>query len=187
MPRTRLSRARAAAAVVGTAVTLLTALPAAPASAEAGGIIIFPATTTVVNAHSGKCLEIADWSWDNGAPARQWDCTGGANQQWSLVALSPGYALVNRFSGKCLEIADWRTDDGAPARQWNCTGGANQNWVYRGDIGPSNEMGLSNFNSGKFLEIADWGTDNGAPARQWTASFPNYDGNKLWITAIRRG
>ncbi|MGW4808420.1 RICIN domain-containing protein [Kitasatospora sp. NPDC004272] len=34
------------------------------------------------NANGNKCLEIADWSKDNGAIARQWSCTSGWNQAW---------------------------------------------------------------------------------------------------------
>lgn len=35
------------------------------------------------NHNSGKCLEIADWRTDNGAPARQWNSEGRqANMEW---------------------------------------------------------------------------------------------------------
>ena len=91
------------------------------------------------NHNSGKCLEIADWRTDNGAPARQWDCTGGANQAWSYREVGPGIPpdaniaeyLLNLNSLRLLEIADWRTDNGAPARQW-ISGGrqANMEWDY---------------------------------------------------------
>ncbi|MER7585758.1 RICIN domain-containing protein [Kitasatospora sp. NPDC097691] len=182
--RIPLTRARAAAAVSVAAIALTTALPATPAGAYSGGFRI-PTSSTVVNANSGKCLEIADWSTDNGAPARQWDCTGGANQRWDYRQANGIMMLVNHNSGKCLEIADWRTDDGAPARQWDCTGGWNQGWLYRGDIGPNKAMGLSNLNSAALLEIADWRTDNGAPARQWHDSTVGVTpANKAWITNI---
>ncbi|WP_406202619.1 RICIN domain-containing protein [Kitasatospora sp. NBC_01560] len=183
--RIPLSRARASAVVVGAAIALAAALPAAPANALNGGFVI-PKASTVVNAHSGKCLEIADWRTDNGAPARQWDCTGGANQMWDFRPLEGGVALVNRASGKCLEIADWSHDDGAPARQWDCHGGWNQHWNYSGGIGSRNDLGLVNLNSAALLEIADWSTDNGAPARQWHSQNNPIDGNKTWITAIKR-
>ncbi len=183
--RIRLPRARSAAAVAGTAVALLAALPAAPADALSGGFTT-PKSTTVVNAYSGKCLEIADWSTDNGALARQWDCTGGANQLWDLKQANGITMLVNRNSGKCLEIADWSTESGAPARQWTCTGGWNQGWNYAGEIGPRKELGLSNVNSAALLEIADWSTDNGAPARQWRSpAIGVAAANKAWITAIK--
>ncbi|WP_406202617.1 RICIN domain-containing protein [Kitasatospora sp. NBC_01560] len=83
--------ARARAAAAGTAVAVLAALPA-PANAAAGGTIQFPAGTTVVNAHSGKCLEIADWRTDNGAPARQWTASfpnWDGNKLW-ITAVRPG-------------------------------------------------------------------------------------------------
>ncbi|MFG2848288.1 RICIN domain-containing protein [Kitasatospora sp. NPDC048296] len=156
-------RVLAAAAV---AAGLLTGVGATPASASQAH--------PLRNHNSGKCLEIADWRMDPGAPARQWDCTGGDNQMWLAVPDSHGTRFVNLHSGQCLEIADWRTDPGAPARQWYCTGGANQAWQYM-ELGPGTPSDpnvaeyLLNWNSGKFLEIADWRTDSGAPARQWPA------------------
>ncbi|WP_405786793.1 RICIN domain-containing protein [Streptomyces sp. NBC_00029] len=41
-----------------------------------------PYTAALHNQISGKFLEIADRSTANGAPARQWTCTGGANRSW---------------------------------------------------------------------------------------------------------
>ena len=52
-------------------------LASSPASAAAS-----VAPMMYVNVNSGKCLEVADWRTDNGAPVRQWDCTGQPNQQW---------------------------------------------------------------------------------------------------------
>ncbi|GHH63588.1 hypothetical protein GCM10018781_13380 [Kitasatospora indigofera] len=145
-------------------VGLLVGVAGSPAGAATG--------RPFVNHSSGKCLEIADWRTDNGAPARQWDCTGGANQKWVFANSDGALAIVNVNSGKCLEIADWRKDNGAPARQWDCTGGANQKWQYM-EVGPGIPADshtaeyLLNLNSALLLEIADWRTDNGAPARQW--------------------
>ncbi|MET9617915.1 RICIN domain-containing protein [Kitasatospora indigofera] len=152
------------------------------AAAIAAGLLVGAGTTPASaatphplrNHNSGKCLEIAGWRTDNGAPARQWDCTGGANQQWLTSESSTGTFFINQYSGKCLEVADWRTDNGAPARKWDCTGGTNQAWSYR-EVGPgippdgSIAEYLLNLHSFKFLEIADWRTDNGAPARQWNS------------------
>ncbi|MEU3505025.1 RICIN domain-containing protein [Streptomyces hundungensis] len=68
----RRGRRAVGVAVAGAGMALC--LPSVPASAATAW--------TFHNAQSGKCLEIADWRTDNGAPARQWDCTGGANQMW---------------------------------------------------------------------------------------------------------
>ncbi|MFC8455024.1 RICIN domain-containing protein [Kitasatospora sp. NPDC057223] len=118
-------------AVLAAVVTLL-GVAGSPAQAATG--------RPFVNHASGKCLEIADWRTDVGAPARQWDCTGGANQQWQYMQVGPGIPadthradyLLNLNSSLLLEIADWRTDNGAPARQWIYGGSrqANMEWSY---------------------------------------------------------
>lgn len=72
----------------------------------------------IVNAKSGKCLEIADSRKDDGAPAQQWDCRDGLKTQiWQLDG-SPGY-IVNKNSGKVLEIENSGLKAGARAQQWS--------------------------------------------------------------------
>ena len=36
------------------------------------------------NPQSGKCLDDTNWSTTPGTQLQIWDCTGNANQQWSL-------------------------------------------------------------------------------------------------------
>ena len=38
---------------------------------------------TVVNAGSGKCLDVTGHGTANGTPFVLWTCTGAANQRWS--------------------------------------------------------------------------------------------------------
>ncbi|MFE6049136.1 RICIN domain-containing protein [Kitasatospora sp. NPDC056446] len=180
-------RARTAAAVVGSVVALLAALPA-PAAHASGTFV-----TTFVNVNSGKCLEIADLSTDDGAAAQQWDCDGGDNQLWDVVYYPGGqYTIVNRHSGKCLEIADFDREDGGVARQWTCTWSINQHWYPSAFLDEISAGNLVNAYSGRLLEIADWSTENGAPAQQWgEGSAPveqaphKLDANKRWISNVR--
>ncbi|MFI0722204.1 RICIN domain-containing protein [Streptomyces sp. NPDC021224] len=166
--RKTLAMAAATAGLIGAG--MLTGASTASASVQppesSGGVV------QLVNENSGKCLEIADWRTDNGAPARQWDCTGGANQKWFETTDYYGrHTYVNQNSGKCLEIADWRTDNGAPARQWDCTGGANQRWYFDtigvGQDEPSYIGHLLNDNSGNGCVVVQ-GTGNGSTAFQYT-------------------
>ncbi|MFE0652487.1 RICIN domain-containing protein [Streptomyces sp. NPDC059534] len=46
-----------------------------------------PGAYYYVNANSGKCLEIADWSTQPGAPVRLWSCTQNPNQSFSIKAV----------------------------------------------------------------------------------------------------
>ncbi|MFJ1567536.1 RICIN domain-containing protein [Streptomyces erythrochromogenes] len=113
------------------------------------------------NGESGQCLEIADWSSSNGAAARQWTCTSGANQKW----IWDGTALKNANSGKCLEIADWSKSYGSVARQWECTGGANQRWsMWNND---NYYYNIQNVNSRLWLEIPGNSHTRGTQATQW--------------------
>nr|WP_095877805.1 RICIN domain-containing protein [Streptomyces sp. TLI_235] len=103
---------------------------------------------------------------DPGAPVRQWDCTGGANQKWAKVfdtatGKENMYYYRNINSGMCLEIGGANsTWNGATANQWPCNFGNNQAFYNSVYMPPMHT-------SGKCLEIADWRVDNGAPARQW--------------------
>ncbi len=40
---------------------------------------------TINPTNSGKCLDVAGISKNNGAPVQQWSCWGGDNQKWTLA------------------------------------------------------------------------------------------------------
>ena len=65
-------------------VVMLLGVAGSPAQAATG--------RPFVNHAGGKCLEIADWRTDNGAPARQWIYGGSrqANMEWSHCSNRPG-------------------------------------------------------------------------------------------------
>ncbi|AJF63889.1 RICIN domain-containing protein [Streptomyces vietnamensis] len=74
------SHARRGLLVLAATVGMLFGLTAAPAQAQdlvLDGVFQLQPTHT-----SGKCLEVADWRVDNGAPARLWDCTYQPNQKF---------------------------------------------------------------------------------------------------------
>jgi hypothetical protein len=86
--------------------------------------------------HSEKCLDI-DVSnaggQTNGAKAQQWDCNGGGNQNFRMMATDiPGYVkLAVQHSGKCLDediSGDNGFRNGGKVQQWACDGGSNQFW-----------------------------------------------------------
>ncbi|WP_431683667.1 RICIN domain-containing protein [Kitasatospora sp. KL5] len=125
-------------------------------------------TVVIKNVNSDLCLEVADWRMDWGAPVRQWQCTGGANQQWvKVVDTAPGKAIQRYYrnvnSGACLEIAGANSNwNGAIADQWQCNGGNNQAFqITQGGFMPVMSATLM------CLEIADWSMNWGAPARLW--------------------
>ncbi|MFF7990957.1 RICIN domain-containing protein [Kitasatospora xanthocidica] len=156
------------AAAVGLATAAATVLAAPPASAyQSGQYMIRNAATT-------KCLEVADWRTDDGAPVRQWTCTGGANQQWTN---GPGLTIVNVHSGKCLEIPAYSTVWGTQADQWTCNGGTNQDWSFFGDGHHAYTHSYQNANSRLTLDLYGGNPADGTPVVQWGA---NSERNQHW-------
>lgn len=132
-----------------------------PMAAEAQGTYY-----EIVARHTGKCLDVSAVSYDNGAAVHQWDCVGGANQQWQLVNNGDGYyRIVARHSGKALDVSGGLFDNGAAVVQWDYVGAANQQWqlVNNGD----GYYRILARHSGKALDISNVSYQNGAIIHQW--------------------
>ena len=61
----------------------------------------------------------------NGTPVIIYDCTGGANQKWTVTSSG---AVLGTGSGKCLDATGHGTANGTTIQLWSCTGTANQTW-----------------------------------------------------------
>ncbi|WP_037973187.1 RICIN domain-containing protein, partial [Streptosporangium amethystogenes] len=76
--------------------------------------------------HSGKVLDVYNFSTANGGSIVQWADGNGTNQQWR-VADNGGYVrLISRHSNKALEVQGASTADGANIVQYDDWGGNNQ-------------------------------------------------------------
>ncbi|HEX8149985.1 MAG TPA: RICIN domain-containing protein [Pyrinomonadaceae bacterium] len=121
----------------------------------------------IVSRHTGKCLDVSGVSYANGAAVHQWDCVGGANQQWQLVSNGDGYyRIIARHSGKALDVAGGSLNDGAAVIQQDYVGAASQQW-QRVAVG-GGYYRITARHSGKALDISGASYLNGAVAHQWT-------------------
>ncbi|MBK8971270.1 MAG: RICIN domain-containing protein [Hahellaceae bacterium] len=78
--------------------------------------------------HSGKCLDVTEWSTQNGTGLQQWSCDSGANQRFELESQGNGfYRIRSVHSGKCVDVAERSNNNGALIQQWDCHSGSNQN------------------------------------------------------------
>lgn len=137
-------------------LALVACLSATPALAE-NRLIAF---------HSGKCIDVAENSYNNGGNIQQWDCYGNANQRWVLEQADDGYhRIVSQHSGKCLDVAGVSYGNGANIQQWDCGGGENQQFhlAYAGD----GYYTLRARHSGKCLDVSNVSSSNGANIHQW--------------------
>ncbi len=74
----------------------------------------------------GKCLDVTGNSTADGAKLQLWDCTGGANQKWTV---STARDLVDPQANKCADVTGNTSANGTPIQIWTCTGAANQKWT----------------------------------------------------------
>jgi hypothetical protein len=126
----------------------------------------------VVNRNSGRVMEVAGASTDNGANIRQNAYTGGTHQQWDILPFSSAYgdqsfyAITAVHSGKAADVNNFSYDDGGNVQQWENWEGANQLWFfeYAGD----GYFHIRSRWSGKYLDVTGSSTVSGANIRQWS-------------------
>jgi endoglucanase len=132
--------------------------------------------TDIVSRVSGKCIDVVSGSTADGAEIIQYDCHGGANQQWILRDAGGGYVqIVSQASGKCIDVSGASTANNAKAIQWTCGTGTNQQWQVR-DAGGGYVSFVAR-HSGKCLDVINSGTANGTRLQQYDCTSAN---NQQW-------
>jgi hypothetical protein len=128
---------------------------------------LYPPTGPIFVRHSGRCLDIAGISSDNGAEAIQWDYWGGGNQifkvEWVEGQL---YRLTAQHTGKVIDVSGISTDDGAALIQWDWWGGGNQK--FRLDPAGHGYFCITASHSNKVMDVSAISQDNGARVIQWS-------------------
>jgi hypothetical protein len=88
---------------------------------------------TIRAQHSGKVLDIAQASTDDGAALIQYEWKGTDNQRFAVDDVGGGRFVIRaKHSGLVLDVAGASLDDGAAVTQWGRHGGPNQQWVALG-------------------------------------------------------
>jgi len=115
----------------------------------------------IVNANSGKCVEVAGGGTTNRTNIQQGTCDGSAKQQWEAVPANGGFILRNPNSDKCMDVSGVSQDNGATIWLFECRNTDNQTLTRDG-------AALKFKHSGKCLDVSEASTDNGADIHQWT-------------------
>lgn len=130
----------------------------------------------IMNANSGKALDVNQASTINGGNIIQWTFSNGNNQLWKLIETDFGvYRLVNKNSGLALDVNGASTTNGATIIQWDAHGGFNQQWYITETT--SGVYRLENRNSALVLDVNGGSAQNGADVIQWSW---NSGGNQQW-------
>ncbi len=126
----------------------------------------------LVARHSGKVMEVAGASLDNGGNIIQNSFTGATNQQWDVVPVprTTGgdysyHTIVAVHSGKAADITGFSLDNSGNVSQWPAVTGVNQQFVlgYVGD----GWFTLRSKWSAKYVDVAGVSTADGANIHQW--------------------
>jgi ricin-type beta-trefoil lectin protein len=155
-------------------VALITALGigavvASPASAFAGVYQIRPYG-------SGKCLDVTDVSYSNGAYLQLYDCLGPTqNNQLFYFSKVGGttfnYQIKVVSSGKCLDVRDMSLSAGARIQQYDCIGYGQTNQIFQ-MIPSGSRYSIVPTHSWQYVTYQ--GPFNGATVFQWPTSSPVY-------------
>ncbi|TDD02871.1 glycoside hydrolase, partial [Nonomuraea deserti] len=109
--------------------------------------------------HSGKVLDVHNWSTANGGAIVQWTDHNGTNQQWRLADSSDGHVrFISRHSNKALEVQGASTADGANIVQYDDWNGANQQWQLvpvNGNSDYTNPVVWQDFADGDIIRVGD--------------------------------
>jgi pectate lyase len=152
------------------AFTAVAVTPASAATIDAGDWYV------IVNRNSGKVIDVAGTSTDDGALIQQWSRNDGYWQQFRFESAGTGWwRIIARHSGKAIDLWEWNTADGADFRQWPITSGYNQQFsvINNGD----GYLRFINRWSGKAMEVWEWSTADGGRVSQ----FADLNGaNQQW-------
>ncbi|WP_243707231.1 RICIN domain-containing protein, partial [Micromonospora sp. KC606] len=144
-------------------------LPAAwAATVDTGATYVF------VNRHSGKAMDLYDWSTADNAPVNQWTRNDLAVQQWQFVDAGGGYYKVrSRHSGKVLDLPG--AADGTRVLQNSDSGATTQHFQLQDSAGGF--VRFVNRSSGKVIDVWNRSTADGG----MLAGYQNLDGtNQQW-------
>jgi arabinan endo-1,5-alpha-L-arabinosidase len=169
------------------ALAMTAALPAnaAPVSSKSGHAVPLAGTTSgpiVAGVDSAECVDDYQNATVNGTVVDLWDCTGGANQDWTVE--SDGTIQVN---GKCLDVTGAATANGTLIDLWACTGNANQQWTVESGtlVNPSSGKCLddpaSSTTEGTQLDL--WAC-NGGSNQKWTINGASSGGGGTVLTSV---
>lgn len=83
----------------------------------------------LISKHTGKALEVDNWSQYDLARIQLWDYHGGTNQQWEIQLWRDGYYRIRaKHSEKALDVSGERGQNGNILVQFGWHGGDNQLW-----------------------------------------------------------
>ena len=124
-------------------------------------------TSPITGVASGRCVDVPNSTQTLGTQVQLYDCSGGANQQWTTTATNE----LRVYGGDCLDAYGKGTTNGTKVAIWSCNGQTNQQWRINAD---GTIVGVQ---SGLCLDATGAATANGTLLELWTC---NGQSNQKW-------
>ncbi|GAB7039213.1 hypothetical protein JCM9533A_30630 [Catenuloplanes niger JCM 9533] len=121
----------------------------------AGGGTPPPVGAPLVSDWNGKCVDVPNGSFVDGAPLRMWTCNGSAAQRWTFTGDTV------RAGDRCMDVASGATGNGAPIQLYACNGTGAQRFVL------SATGDLVNVAANRCVDISEWNAADGARLQLW--------------------
>lgn len=86
-------------------------------------------TTIIVNAKSGKVIDVPRGTHEPGEPLIQWTKNSRFNQRWRFIKTGTAYQIQSFKTGLNLDIAEEKKKPNSKVVQWNPTAASNQLWT----------------------------------------------------------
>jgi pectate lyase len=172
IPKTWRRSVTALAAVVlaasGAAFAIASAQSASAATIDTSATYVF------VNRHSGKAMDLWEWSTADGGAVNQFARNDLAVQQWTFVSAGSGYYKIkSKHSGKVLELPN--SNDGQQLVQNADNGSTLQQFQVKDSA--DGYVRFINRSSAKAIDVWEWSTADGGRLAQ----FQDLDGfNQQW-------
>ncbi|MFI6095699.1 RICIN domain-containing protein [Lentzea sp. NPDC051213] len=166
---------RGLAVAAGLAITALAGISAPAVAAPAAGSVpntvaaaalpgAFYAEAIIRN--SGKCVNVAGGSSDNGAWIQQYRCDRTPAAKFLFLSNADGYyEISNQSSRKCIDIEHGGYWNGARTQQFNCNGSFTQQYRLV-DLGNGYYNFVSRF-SGRCVNVPWGNTDDRVVMNIW--------------------
>ncbi|MDN6024623.1 RICIN domain-containing protein [Bifidobacterium mongoliense] len=142
---------------------------------------------SVINAVSGKAIEVAGASTANGASICQWTSNNTPAQHWSVLNYEGSVALVNGASGKAVDVPGGNAVANAHPQLYGLNGTGAQRWIisshdsvrvqldrqaaqHRSDLANGSYVVKSAMRQSMVADVAGGSISNSAEVRLWRAN-----------------
>ncbi len=133
---------------------------------RAAGIVLSPFTggggggntgaVPVISNLNGKCIDVPDANFADGARLQMWGCNNTNAQKWSFTG-----GTLRSENSKCMDVAGGSTAGGAAIQLYTCNGTGAQQFVHEGN------GTLRNPQSNRCVDIDAWNAGDGARLVLW--------------------